>query len=627
MSEKITKCPVCSTKLKMINGRMTCKDCGYYLRSDNTPLSGPKPPVSGQKPPVSEPKSHTGALIGTIVTVLSVSLVASIGKTFIRNLFWNLPYDTPSKPSFSYQASYPSISLPQSFSVTTAAPNADSTPSRVIYPKSSFFVSFIEAVYDKGYRVVTPEEYAAVTYFELDDDKNTIYYRLQDGMTRTIYFNSTFGMDLEDLNCFTGLEELYLDRELFSENLDRLENLRAIHTENTLADMVKLLPHPENIQDLGIYDWTWEKNLTGIEAFPNLLDLTVDYESLEDISALSAVPCLRSLTLIDCDDLTDYSPLAALTELESLSIKSSQLKTVDFVKWMPALTALSIEDSQVTDISALSSRTSLTSLYLMDNGRIPDYSVIDGLTNLETLTVDVGYNDATPPSLKDLTWLTTLHLRNIDDLSLLRDARNVTRLTLENCDSRSLDAVTAIQGLEELYIHEFSYLTRSLTPLTQLPNLTYLDISETYIYGGIEELFGIPSLECLDLDECMIGIDFDAVPENPNLVGISMCDTRILKSPDYENTGDYDYLSAHYDFFDRFPGLTELHLDSAHLDSIDFVAGLTELQFLDITDNQVTSLKPLLQLKNFQIVWCGRNSLLETLPAGSGISVMTNERH
>ena len=32
MASKKSKCPMCSTKLKMINGRMTCKSCGYYLR-------------------------------------------------------------------------------------------------------------------------------------------------------------------------------------------------------------------------------------------------------------------------------------------------------------------------------------------------------------------------------------------------------------------------------------------------------------------------------------------------------------------------------------------------------------------------------------------------------------------
>ena len=32
MANEITKCPMCGTKLKMMNGRMTCKECGYYVR-------------------------------------------------------------------------------------------------------------------------------------------------------------------------------------------------------------------------------------------------------------------------------------------------------------------------------------------------------------------------------------------------------------------------------------------------------------------------------------------------------------------------------------------------------------------------------------------------------------------
>ena len=33
MAGEKQKCPMCSTKLKMINGRLTCKSCGYYYRT------------------------------------------------------------------------------------------------------------------------------------------------------------------------------------------------------------------------------------------------------------------------------------------------------------------------------------------------------------------------------------------------------------------------------------------------------------------------------------------------------------------------------------------------------------------------------------------------------------------
>lgn len=33
MANDKQKCPMCGTKLKMIDGKMSCKNCGYYIRS------------------------------------------------------------------------------------------------------------------------------------------------------------------------------------------------------------------------------------------------------------------------------------------------------------------------------------------------------------------------------------------------------------------------------------------------------------------------------------------------------------------------------------------------------------------------------------------------------------------
>ena len=77
--------------------------------------------------------------------------------------------------------------------------------------------------------------------------------------------------------------------------------------------------------------------------------------------------------------------------------------------------------------------------------------------------------------------------------------------------------------------------------------------------------------------------------------------------------------------FERFPNLTELYLASLKLDSIAFVEKLPRLQYLDITDNNVTSLKPLEALSDFRAVWCGRNTILEKLPEDSDILVITED--
>ena len=68
-----------------------------------------------------------------------------------------------------------------------------------------------------------------------------------------------------------------------------------------------------------------------------------------------------------------------------------------------------------------------------------------------------------------------------------------------------------------------------------------------------------------------------------------------------------------------------LFRSSLQIDSLDFVEKLPHLQYLDITDNNVTSLKPLEQLSDFQAVWCGKNTILESPSEDSGITVYTTE--
>lgn len=312
-----------------------------------------------------------------------------------------------------------------------------------------------------------------------------------------------------------------------------------------------------------------------------------------------------------------------LTNLETLGIQSTQLKSIDFITQMPSLTSLSIENTQVSNLSALDSCPGITYLSLIDNYEIQDYSAVSRLTQLTDLTLEMNYG-GTLPSLAELNQLQWLTIKYAGDLSPLKDATSVISLSLDTCSGWELDSVTAMQGLNTLIIKDFSSYVDSLTPLTQLPNLTALSLEGTPIFGNIEEIFGIPTLQYLYLDDCQVGLNFDSLPTNETLELLSMSDISILKDPTYNN-GDEVRLSEHLDMFDHFPNLTELHLASLKLDNIAFVEKLPKLQYLDITDNSVTSLKPLESLSDFQAVWCGRNTILENLPEDSPVFVFTED--
>ena len=182
-----------------------------------------------------------------------------------------------------------------------------------------------------------------------------------------------------------------------------------------------------------------------------------------------------------------------------------------------------------------------------------------------------------------------------------------------------------MKQLTTLIIHDFSSYVDTVEPLLNLPNLTTLDLSDSSIFGNIEDIFNIPTLRYLCLNDCQIGLDFDKISVNETLQFLALNNIRILNDPTYNN-GDIVKLSEHYDMFQQFPNLVDVSLVSNQIDSIEFVESLPYLQYLDITNNNVTSLKPLASLENFIAVWCGKNSILEKLPENSPVIVFTTER-
>lgn len=643
---------------------MTCKDCGYYVRTaesdaiaamgydayqSNTPQQNATPSSQQNRQPyqpvdaASTPqgnintkkgkskKKTTTPLIVRYIAIIFFGIVIGVAKGVLRDgtdfldeLLENDNRSTIEEIVNQVQSQNTTASSSGSNRTesSSADSSADKTETAQCVPESEFFREMVEVIWEKAYRTITAEEYASLTSLEIDRDEHAIYYQIGTEEPQSLTYLDGSGMDYSDLACFTGLEGLYLDDSLYKGDLDGLNNLFYIYSDNSISEMLEIVPNPENLYELGVNDSIFADSLDGIEQFPNLECLTVDYRSLEDISALLSLPKLKALALVNCDSVTDYSTLMSLTGLEYLSIQSDQLKTIDFIKVMPNLTSLSIEDSQITKLDALETCPELTSLYLMNNYNVTDYSVISKLTKLSELTFSASYDDVLP-SLTSLTQLEYLTMDGVRDITLLKDAVNVTYLCMMDCSGWELENITAMTELQTLIINDFASLTESVEPLTHLPKLEILDLRETSIFGNMEEIFGIPTLRHLYLDDCQVGIDFTQIPTNENLEILSMNDIRVLVDPSY-NSGTRVDIGQHSDMFNHFPNLTELYVASWQLENIDFVTNLPYLQYLDITNNSVTSLKPLESLNYFNTVWCGQNSILEPLPDDSPIWVITD---
>jgi len=634
MANELQKCPMCGTKLKLINGRMTCKSCGYYVRNPQEQAQQSNFPYNTSQPSGAAPKKKPAGIIALVVSLcVGVCILLAVVMTFVVGSTEDLVNERLSEAynsvNRSQSSTRPSVgtnssgNTPASSSRSaTPEPTAPSATRRL--PQSSFFIQLAEAIWEKGYRVITAEEYASLTALRIDTDEKTISYQLNYGDTQTLTFESYTDKKLSDLTSFSGLEYLFISDDLSHGDLDGLVNLYAIYAENSIEELVDIIPKPENILELGVESSFFEKNLYGLEFFPNVQYLSVEYDDLENISTLSQFPDLLGLTLKGCDNLTDYSPLMSLTKLKELEIESSQLKTIDFIKVMPDLTLLSVKDSQIPSLDALSSCPELTSLSLTDNYYIKDdnYSIVGELEKLQQLTISLGHN-FNLPSFEKLTQLQQLTLKNAEDPAPLKHAVNVTNLHLIDCSWWDLEVLTSMEMLTVLRLQD-SHLD-SLEPLTRLQFLQALDLEDTNVYGNIEAIFGIPNLYYLNLSECQVGMNFDQIPTSETLQILYLDKLAIMEDPSFgSNDRTQIDLSAHYDLFDHFPNLTDLNMASLNIDNITFVEKLPHLQYLDISNNNVTSLKPLETLSDFRIVWCGKNTILENVSEDSGILVITS---
>lgn len=122
-----------------------------------------------------------------------------------------------------------------------------------------------------------------------------------------------------------------------------------------------------------------------------------------------------------------------MTQLEGLYIKAATLK--GFVKNMLNLKEFGLEGTSVVDISALEDyKEQLTKQVLIENYKIPEYSFVSDMTNLEELQIvgaDGSY-DVTMPDLSKCTKLRILTIHDYGYIDSLKYLVNLEELTLHH---------------------------------------------------------------------------------------------------------------------------------------------------------------------------------------------------
>ena len=264
-----------------------------------------------------------------------------------------------------------------------------------------------------------------------------------------------------------------------------------------------------------------------------------------DLRELRHMTNLKTLHLnISASEITDWSPLGELTQLEQLQLVCSSDRAallemdLSFLENLTELRSLSITVhcsrsadylTMITDLSPLAGLEKLQSLSLDGLTDVEDLSPLAGLTELETLSLRgaeydpraVSYDVIGPVSdlspLAGLTRLKSLSLLGLQTAQSLEPLGGLTSLQelylctrLESGDA--LEPLGALTDLQILELHASQYGIGSATdpptdmpaislePLASLRNLTRLHLTCKIAAGDLSPLGGLTGLETLTVD-------------------------------------------------------------------------------------------------------------------------------
>ena len=229
--------------------------------------------------------------------------------------------------------------------------------------------------------------------------------------------------------------------------------------------------------------------------------------------------------------------------------------------------------------------------------------------------LDMGTSKATP-DLSNLTNLRRLKLESTTDTDCLSSLSNLETLYLKYTNITNPSAISQMKNLVSLNMEQIRGEYENLGFLKGLTSLGYLDISHNEFYYDISDVFHIPNLERLYIDDCVFELDTQNIPELLSLKYFSMDDARMVENSIVETDGFmtniyYDDVSFkdELEFLTKFPKLEYLELCGDELDSVDIFLPLTHLQCLVIDDNDIVSLAPLEVLEDLYLIYCADNEI------------------
>ena len=242
-------------------------------------------------------------------------------------------------------------------------------------------------------------------------------------------------------------------------------------------------------------------HLTGLEYAHNLRVLNLGGEYIEDEGTVNS------------NTISDFSPIAGLTELNELDLSFGSVSDVSFLSGLTQLRTLRLSNNPLSDISALSGLTQLTFLELSS-----------------TATTDVS-------PLRELTQLTRLYLFNtsISDVSALSRLTELIELSISGTTVSDVSPLAGLTRLTHLYL-----VANAISDISVLSGLTQLYI----LHLSVNEISDISPLS--DLTQlAVLALGNNAISDVSPLIGLKLPGARWNGTGLYIQNNPLNYASVH----------------------------------------------------------------------------------
>ena len=199
---------------------------------------------------------------------------------------------------------------------------------------------------------------------------------------------------------------------------------------------------------------------------------------------------------------------------------------------------------------------------------------------------------------------------SIEDLEDLSSFCNLTELYIQDTNLDSLEGIQNLKNLKKLVLSDCNLRDATSIYSADLKNLEYLDLTGTTIDLTALNISQYKKMSILILDDCNINGYID-LGLNDTLTLLSLNDNQITGIAGnlphleklYVNNNQLENLTS----LIEFKSLTELKINGNPIKELTGILKLENLELLGIMHTQVTDVRMLKELPNFNSIYLSKN--------------------